>query len=142
MIRASCGDLQPSPKSNDRANAVEPNLVLRVLDRHRLRRVDHSSLGSIVPCQAGSWPNTCRRSDRDETPTIALLLHVRHNHVGRVVDRFDVDREDLVEVLIRDLVGRLNKSHKQIVSNDDPKISKVLYPISTQDRSGHHTLFL
>lgn len=38
---------------------------------------------------------------------MAFLLHVRNDHIGGVIDRFDIHSEDFVKVLVCDIVGRL-----------------------------------
>lgn len=98
---------QSGAQSNNGTDVVEPNLVFRKLHCHGLGRVDDRCLRGIVPCEPRSGPDACRRSDRHEVASVALLLHVRYDDIGRVVDRSHVDCEDLVEVLVCDFVGGL-----------------------------------
>lgn len=79
-------DSQSRSQTNNRTNTIESNFILRVLDCHRLRRIDHRCFGRIVPSQPRSRPDASRRSDCYKAAAIALLLHVWDHDVGRVVD--------------------------------------------------------
>ena len=59
-----------------------PDVILGILDRHRLRCVNHSRLTRVIPRQA--WPRPYPRCTRDvhKDAALALLLHVRNNHLG------------------------------------------------------------
>lgn len=97
-------NLQSGSHTNDRANTVEADVVLRVLDRHALGSIDHRRFRGVVPRQPTSGPETGRGSDVDEAAAVAFLLHVRDDHVGGIVNAAHVDSEDLVEVFVRDFV--------------------------------------
>jgi hypothetical protein len=79
--KARDSDLQSSPHPNNRANTVETNVVLRILDRHALGSIDHSSFRSIVPRQTTSGSEASCGSDVDEAASIAVFLHVGHDYV-------------------------------------------------------------
>ena len=72
---------QSSPHTNNRTDTVEADVVLRILYRHALGSIDHSSFRSVVPRQPTSGSEAGRGSDVDEAAAVAFLLHVRHDHV-------------------------------------------------------------
>jgi hypothetical protein len=74
-------DSQSSPHPNNRANTVETNVVLCILNRHALGSINHSSFRSIVPRQTTSGSEASCGSDVDEAATVAFLLHVGHDYV-------------------------------------------------------------
>ncbi len=84
-----------------------PNVILRVLHGHRLRRIDHSRLARIIPRQPRPWPQPSRARDIHERSPLALLLHVRDNHFRRVVDTPAIHIKAHVEVLVRHIIGGL-----------------------------------
>lgn len=104
---AGSKSLQSSTQTHDRAHAVETNVVWCVFHSHRLRGVDYSSLGGIVPRQSSPRPETCCRSDCDERSAILLLLQIWHKDLSREVDGSHIDSEDLIVFLLRDLTRGL-----------------------------------
>ena len=83
-----------------------PDVILGVLYRHRLRCVDHRRLTRVIPRQPRPWPDPSRARNVHEDASLALLLHVRNDHLGGVVDTPAIDVETHVKVRVRHVVGR------------------------------------
>lgn len=81
------------------------NIILGVLDGHRLRCVDHSRFTRVIPRQTWPWPYASRARNVDKDASLALLLHVWDDHFSGVVYTLAVDQENQIEVCVGYIVG-------------------------------------
>ena len=78
----------------------------------------HRALGGVVDRQARARAERGGRADIDEDAA-AVRPHVGRESLGGEEDRFDVDREDAVELLFRHLHDRLVAMGRAGVVDDD-----------------------
>src|SRR5215213_6659184 len=104
--------------AGDRRDGVDADTVRRELDRHRFRDQVYGALRSVVPGKPRAGADAGRRADVEDVAA-ADGAEMRHQRLRHQVDRLDVDGEDAVELLLRDVDHGLVAMARAGVVDDD-----------------------